>query len=126
MVRLLYGLIFGYPVFVSFEMSARSGFFGGPLQISRIVQVSSSWPFSAGAELVTDCLAVREEWGWHAHKRGTVKYKVKRSPHIVVLDGDPAILEYVRSILEDRFAKPVYRGCQLRGASRNPRRPTCS
>jgi DNA-binding NtrC family response regulator len=27
----------------------------------------------------------------------------KRSPHIVVVDGDPAILDYVNSILEDRF-----------------------
>ncbi len=32
-----------------------------------------------------------------------MKTPVKRSPHIVVLDGDPAILEYLNGILEDRF-----------------------
>jgi two-component system response regulator AtoC len=37
-------------------------------------------------------------------KKGTpIKAQGKRSPHIVVLDGDPAILDYVKSILEDRF-----------------------
>ena len=42
-------------------------------------------------------------------QRGTpVKSKGKRSPHIVVLDGDPAILDYVRSILADRFQVSVF------------------
>jgi len=37
-------------------------------------------------------------------KKGTpIKAQGKRSQHIVVLDGDPAILDYVRGILEDRF-----------------------
>ena len=37
-------------------------------------------------------------------KKGSpVKALVKRSPHIVVLDGDPAILDFIKSILEDRF-----------------------
>jgi DNA-binding NtrC family response regulator len=33
-----------------------------------------------------------------------MKAQGKRNPHIVVLDGDPAILDYVNSILEDRFS----------------------
>jgi DNA-binding NtrC family response regulator len=36
-------------------------------------------------------------------KGAPVKAPGKCSPHIVVLDGDPAILDYVNSILEDRF-----------------------
>jgi DNA-binding NtrC family response regulator len=37
-------------------------------------------------------------------KKGTpIKALGKRNPHIVVLDGDPAILDYVKSILDDRF-----------------------
>jgi DNA-binding NtrC family response regulator len=37
-------------------------------------------------------------------KKGlTVKSPGKRGPHIIVLDGDPAILDYIDSILEDRF-----------------------
>jgi DNA-binding NtrC family response regulator len=37
-------------------------------------------------------------------KNGTpVKDTAKRDPHIIVLDGDPAILDYVKSLLEDRF-----------------------
>jgi DNA-binding NtrC family response regulator len=37
-------------------------------------------------------------------KRGTaIKMGGKRNPHIVVLDGDPAILDYVKGILVDRF-----------------------
>ena len=42
-------------------------------------------------------------------KKGTpVKAQGKRSPHIVVLDGDPAILDYVKSILEDRFSVTLF------------------
>jgi len=37
-------------------------------------------------------------------KKGSpVKSPGKRGPHIVVLDADPAILDYINSILEDRF-----------------------
>jgi DNA-binding NtrC family response regulator len=37
-------------------------------------------------------------------KKGSpVKSPGKRDPHIVVLDADPAILDYINSILEDRF-----------------------
>ena len=36
-------------------------------------------------------------------KSSPVNGLVKCGPHIVVLDGDPAILEYVKSVLEDRF-----------------------
>jgi DNA-binding NtrC family response regulator len=32
----------------------------------------------------------------------------KRSSHIVVLDGDPAILDYVKSVLEDRFRVTIF------------------
>lgn len=41
-------------------------------------------------------------------RKGTpVKLHAKRLPHIVVLDADPAILDYVKSILEDRFRVTV-------------------
>jgi DNA-binding NtrC family response regulator len=36
-------------------------------------------------------------------KETPMKVPGKRGPHIVVLDGDPAILDYINSILEDRF-----------------------
>jgi DNA-binding NtrC family response regulator len=36
-------------------------------------------------------------------KGAPVKAPGKRGPHIVVLDGDPAILDYVNSVLDDRF-----------------------
>jgi two-component system, NtrC family, response regulator AtoC len=42
-------------------------------------------------------------------QRGTpVKTSGKPSPHVVVLDADPAILEYVRRILADRFSVSVF------------------
>lgn len=37
-----------------------------------------------------------------------MKTQSKGCPHIVVLDGDPAILDYVKSILEDRFKVSLY------------------
>jgi two-component system, NtrC family, response regulator AtoC len=38
-------------------------------------------------------------------KKGTpMKGTSRRSPRIVVLDGDPAILDYVKSVLDDRFS----------------------
>ena len=42
------------------------------------------------------------------HRGAAVKTQSKRCPHIVVLDGDPAILDYVKSILEDRFKVSLY------------------
>jgi two-component system, NtrC family, response regulator AtoC len=36
--------------------------------------------------------------------------QAKNSPHIFVLDADPAILEYVRRILADRFRVSLFRG----------------
>ena len=41
-------------------------------------------------------------------KGATVKAQGKRSPHIVVLDADPAILDYVKSTLEDRFTVTLF------------------
>jgi DNA-binding NtrC family response regulator len=52
---------------------------------------------------------VREETEWQVRKRETpVKTKGKRSPHIVVLDGDPAILDYLKEILGDRFRLSLF------------------
>ena len=43
------------------------------------------------------------------HQRGvSVKAQGKRGPHIVVLDGDPAILDYVYEILADRFQVSLF------------------
>jgi len=42
-------------------------------------------------------------------QRGTpVKGQGKRLPHLVVLDGDPAILEYLDEILSDRFSVSLF------------------
>jgi DNA-binding NtrC family response regulator len=42
-------------------------------------------------------------------QRGSaVKGQGKRNPHIVVLDGDPAILEYLNEILSDRFSVSLF------------------
>ncbi len=38
-----------------------------------------------------------------AKKGAAIKVGGKSNPHIVVIDGDPAILDYVKSILDDRF-----------------------
>ncbi len=40
-------------------------------------------------------------------KGAPMKAPGKRSPHIVVLDGDPAILDYVKSLLDDRFTVTI-------------------
>jgi DNA-binding NtrC family response regulator len=37
-----------------------------------------------------------------------MKTKGKRKPHIAVLDADPAILEYIRGILADRFSVDLF------------------
>ena len=42
------------------------------------------------------------------HSGAAVKTQSKGCPHIVVLDGDPAILDYVKGILEDRFKVSLY------------------
>jgi hypothetical protein len=37
-----------------------------------------------------------------------MKTKGKRKPHIAVLDADPAILDYIRGILADRFSVSLF------------------
>ncbi len=52
-------------------------------------------------------------------KKGTpVKAPGKQNPHIVVLDADPAILDYVKGVLEDRFR--VTTPLRGRGTQNNP------
>ena len=60
-------------------------------------------------------------------KGAPVKAQGKRSPHIVVLDADPAILDYVKSILEDRFTVTLLtEAAELEAASRILLPLTCS
>ena len=41
-------------------------------------------------------------------REAPMKTKGKRKPHIAVLDADPAILEYIRGILADRFSVDLF------------------
>jgi len=41
-------------------------------------------------------------------KEAPMKTKGKRKPHIAVLDADPAILDYIRGILADRFSVSLF------------------
>ena len=38
----------------------------------------------------------------------SVKAQAKRNPQIAVLDGDPAILDYLNEILADRYAVTLF------------------
>jgi two-component system, NtrC family, response regulator AtoC len=58
-------------------------------------------------------------------KKGTpIKAPGKRNPHIVVLDGDPAILDYVKSVLDDRFRVTILtEAVELNRALKEPPAP---
>ena len=52
--------------------------------------------------------------------------KALRKPQILVLDSDPAVLEYVQRILEERFRVSLFtEAAELSGAWRNLLHPTC-
>ena len=42
------------------------------------------------------------------HRGTSVKAQAKRNPQIAVLDGDPAILDYLNEILADRYAVSLF------------------